>query len=42
MKLGDTVPQRNERLVKLLNGIAEMKLGPIEDHDIEIFRPKMI
>lgn len=34
-KLGGTVAKRNERLVKLLNGIADMKLGSVEDHDAD-------
>ncbi len=36
-KLGSTVAKRNERLVKLLNGVAEMKLGDVKDHDIDAF-----
>ena len=36
-KLGPTVAKRNERLVKLMNGIGEMKLGSVEDHDIDAF-----
>lgn len=32
-KLGGTVPKRNERLVKILNGIAQMNLGAVEDND---------
>jgi len=34
-KLGSTVKKRNERLVKLLNGIAEMNLGSVENHDVD-------
>lgn len=34
-KLGGTVAKRNERLVKLLNGIADMKLGLVENHDAD-------
>ena len=34
-KLGGTVAKRNERLVKLLNGIASMKLGAIDSHDVD-------
>ena len=34
-KLGGTVAKRNERLVKLLNGIADMKLGSVENHDTD-------
>lgn len=36
-KLGSTVAKRNERLVKLLNGIASMNLGSIKDHEIDAF-----
>lgn len=36
-KLGSTVAKRNERLVKLLDGIAVMKLGSVKDHDIDAF-----
>ena len=36
-KLGSTVAKRNERLVKLLNGIASMNLGSVKDHDIDAF-----
>lgn len=36
-KLGSTVVKRNEKLVKLLNGIAEMKLGDYKDHHIDAF-----
>lgn len=36
-KLGATVAKRNEKLVKLLNGIADMKLGNVQDHDIDTF-----
>ena len=31
--MGSTVAKRNERLVKLLNGIADMKLDSVENHD---------
>lgn len=34
-KLGGTVAKRNERLVKLLNGVAEMNLGSFENHDVD-------
>lgn len=34
-KLGGTVPKRNERLVKLLNGIASMNLGSVENHNVD-------
>lgn len=36
-KLGNTVAKRNERLVKLLDGIAAMNLGSVKDHDIDAF-----
>jgi len=36
-KLGGTVAKRNERLVKLMNGIGEMKLGDYQDHTIDAF-----
>lgn len=36
-KLGSTVAKRNERLVKLLQGIAKMELGAVKDHDIDAF-----
>lgn len=36
-KLGATVAKRNEKLVKLLNGIADMNLGNVQDHDIDAF-----
>ena len=36
-KLGATVAKRNEKLVKLLNGVAEMNLGDVKDHDIDAF-----
>ena len=36
-KLGATVAKRNERLVKLLNGVNEMKLGDVQNHDIDAF-----
>lgn len=36
-KLGSTVAKRNERLCKLLNGIANMNLGNVQDHDIDAF-----
>ena len=32
-----TVAKRNERLVKLLDGVAAMKLGSVKDHDIDAF-----
>jgi type I restriction enzyme M protein len=36
-KLGSAVAKRNERLVKLLNGVAEMKLGDYKDNTIDAF-----
>ena len=36
-KLGATVARRNEKLVKLLNGIAAMDLGEVKDHHIDAF-----
>ncbi len=36
-KLGATVAKRNEKLVKLLNGVLDMRLGDIKDHDIDAF-----
>ncbi len=36
-KLGSTVAKRNERLRKLLDGIADMNLGSVVDHDIDAF-----
>jgi type I restriction enzyme M protein len=36
-KLGGTVAKRNERLVKLLNGVGEMKLGDYKDNTIDAF-----
>lgn len=36
-KLGATVAKRNERLVKILDGIANMRLGDVKDHDIDAF-----
>ncbi|WP_418790579.1 type I restriction-modification system subunit M [Phosphitispora sp. TUW77] len=36
-KLGGTVSKRNEKLVKLMNGIAEMKLGDYKDNTIDAF-----
>ena len=35
--LGATVAKRNEKLVKLLNGVADMKLGDVKDHQIDAF-----
>ena len=36
-KLGATVAKRNERLVKLLDGIGNMNLGSVKNHDIDAF-----
>ena len=36
-KLGATVEQRNDRLVKLMNGVGEMKLGDYKDNTIDAF-----
>ena len=36
-KLGATVAKRNEKLVKLLNGVADMNLGSVKQHDIDGF-----
>ena len=36
-KLGGTVSRRNERLVKLMNGIADMRLGDYKDNTIDAF-----
>lgn len=36
-KLGATVAKRNEKLVKLLNGVGTMKLGDVKDHSIDAF-----
>ncbi|MCD8197655.1 MAG: type I restriction-modification system subunit M, partial [Lachnospiraceae bacterium] len=36
-KLGSTVAKRNEKLVKLLNGVAAMNLGDVKHHDIDVF-----
>lgn len=36
-KLGGTVAKRNERLVKLLNGVGDMKLGDYQDNTIDAF-----
>ena len=36
-KLGSTVAKRNERLVKLLDGVASMNLGSVRNHDIDAF-----
>lgn len=36
-KLGATVAKRNDKLVKLLNGIGDMKLGNYQDNAIDAF-----
>ena len=36
-KLGPTVAKRNEKLVKLLKGVAAMNLGSVKNHDIDAF-----
>ena len=36
-KLGATVAKRNERLVKILDGIANIKLGNYQDNNIDAF-----
>ena len=36
-KLGGTVAKRNEKLVKLMNGVADMKLGDYQDNTIDAF-----
>lgn len=36
-KLGNTVAKRNEKLVKLLHGIADMNLGNYQDNTIDAF-----
>lgn len=36
-KLGSTVAKRNERLAKLLEGVASMNLGSVKNHDIDAF-----
>ena len=36
-KLGSTVGKRNERLAKLLKGVADMNLGDVKNHDIDAF-----
>lgn len=36
-KLGGTVKKRNETLIKLINGVAEMKLGNYKDNTIDAF-----
>jgi len=36
-KLGGTVAKRNEKIVKLMNGVGEMKLGAYRDNTIDAF-----
>lgn len=36
-KLGGTVAKRNEKLVKLMNGVADMKLGDYQHNTIDAF-----
>ena len=36
-KLGGTVAKRNEKIVKLINGVGEMKLGDYQDNTIDAF-----
>ena len=36
-KLGNTVAKRNEKLVKIMNSIGEMKLGNYQDNTIDAF-----
>lgn len=36
-KLGATVAKRNDKLTKLLNGVADMNLGDVKGHDIDAF-----
>ena len=36
-KLGATVAKRNDRLVKLLKGVADMRLGDYKDHHFDAF-----
>lgn len=36
-KLGATVAKRNEKLAKLLHGVADMNLGDVKKHDIDAF-----
>ena len=36
-KLGGTVKQRNEKLVKLLNGVGDMRMGDYQDNTIDAF-----
>jgi type I restriction enzyme M protein len=36
-KLGNTVAKRNDKLIKLMNGVGEMKLGDYKDNTIDAF-----
>ncbi len=36
-KLGNTVDERNEKLVKMLNAIGDLNLGDYEDNNIDLF-----
>jgi len=36
-RIGGTVAKRNEKLIKLMNGIADMKLGDYKDNTIDAF-----
>ena len=36
-KLGNTVDERNEKLVKLLNAIGDLNFGDYEDNNIDLF-----
>lgn len=36
-KLGSTVGKRNEKLCKLIDGVADMNLGDVKNHDIDAF-----
>jgi type I restriction enzyme M protein len=36
-KLGGTVAKRNEKLIKLMNGIGDMRLGGFQDNTIDAF-----
>lgn len=36
-KLGNTVAKRNEKLVKLMNGVGEMRLGNYQENTIDAF-----
>ncbi|WP_320129610.1 type I restriction-modification system subunit M [uncultured Sphaerochaeta sp.] len=36
-KLGGTVAKRNEKIIKLMNGVGEMKLGDYRDNTIDAF-----